>query len=84
LDDVFAKIAGLAQSCRFRDCRHDIEPGCAVRAAIDRGELAQGQLQRWKKLVTEESFNTQSLGERRAKGRATGKKVKSVKMDPPE
>jgi ribosome biogenesis GTPase len=84
LDDVFAKIAGLAQSCRFRDCRHDIEPGCAVRAAIDRGELDQGQLQRWKKLVTEDSSNTQSLSERRAKGRATGKKFKSAKMDPPE
>lgn len=35
----FDDIAALATQCRFRDCRHDSEPGCAVRAAVDRGDL---------------------------------------------
>lgn len=35
----FEDIAALATDCRFRDCRHDSEPGCAVRAAVDRGDL---------------------------------------------
>jgi ribosome biogenesis GTPase / thiamine phosphate phosphatase len=81
LDDVFADIAELAQSCRFRDCRHDTEPGCAVRAAVDRGELDESRLHRWTKLTVEDAFNTQSLAERRARDRAFGKMVKSAKKD---
>ena len=79
--DVFADIAGLAQSCRFRDCQHDTEPGCAVRAAIEQGDLDKDRLQRWRKLDAEEAFNTLSLVERRAKDRAFGKMVKSAKKD---
>lgn len=37
---AFDDIAALADGCRFRDCRHDREPGCAVRAAVEAGELA--------------------------------------------
>ena len=39
LDETFADVADLAAACRFRDCRHRGEPGCAVDAAIDAGEL---------------------------------------------
>lgn len=39
LDTQFADIEALGAGCRFRDCRHDREPGCAVRAAVERGEL---------------------------------------------
>jgi ribosome biogenesis GTPase / thiamine phosphate phosphatase len=39
LDETFADIAELAAACRFRDCRHDGEPGCAVATALDAGEL---------------------------------------------
>jgi ribosome biogenesis GTPase len=38
--DAFVDIAPLAGRCRFRDCRHDREPGCAVTAAVERGEIA--------------------------------------------
>ena len=81
LDDVFDEIARLAQSCRFRDCRHNVEPGCAVRAAIERGELDESRLQRWMKLGAEEAVNTKSLVERRAKDRAFGKMTKTAKKD---
>lgn len=39
LDESFAEILELAAQCRFRDCRHDAEPGCAVQAALDEGTL---------------------------------------------
>ena len=44
VDTAFADIAELAAACRFSDCRHRSEPGCAVRAAIDDGRLSRGPL----------------------------------------
>ena len=38
LDDAFSDVEKLAQMCRFRNCRHENEPGCAVREAIENGE----------------------------------------------
>jgi ribosome biogenesis GTPase len=53
LDAVFDEIAALAARCRFRDCRHDTEPGCAVRAAVEAGELDAGRLEHYRKLERE-------------------------------
>jgi len=53
LDDTFADVAALAAACRFRDCRHQGEPGCAVDAAIDAGELDPGRLDGMHKLERE-------------------------------
>lgn len=50
---AFAEIEVLATRCRFRDCRHDQEPGCAVRAAVETGELDELRLARWRKLGRE-------------------------------
>ncbi len=44
LDATFAEIADLAGGCRFSDCSHDHEPGCAVRAAVERGEINSARL----------------------------------------
>ena len=49
----FEDIAQLAANCRFRDCRHDQEPGCAVRAAIAAGELDPDRVANWRKLTAE-------------------------------
>ena len=46
-------IEKLAQSCRFRDCKHQAEPGCAVRAAVDAGELEAGALEQHAALLRE-------------------------------
>ena len=46
-------VGQLAEQCRFRDCGHEAEPGCAVRAAIDRGELAEERLVSHRKLARE-------------------------------
>ena len=53
LDAAYADVAELAQDCRFRDCRHRTEPGCAVGAAIDRGDLDPARFTAWRKLQAE-------------------------------
>lgn len=53
LDQAFADIAGLAEGCRFRDCTHDGEPGCAVEAAVVSGELPERRLESYRELQAE-------------------------------
>jgi ribosome biogenesis GTPase len=53
LDATFADIDRLAAACRFGDCRHDREPGCAVRGAIADGSLDEGRLDSRRKLDRE-------------------------------
>ncbi|MFG3549505.1 ribosome small subunit-dependent GTPase A [Streptomyces sp. NPDC047725] len=50
---VFAEIEELARDCRFHDCAHESEPGCAVLAAIDGGELPARRLESYRKLLRE-------------------------------
>jgi ribosome biogenesis GTPase len=50
---VFAEIEELAAECRFHDCAHESEPGCAVRAAIEAGELPVRRLESYRKLLRE-------------------------------
>jgi ribosome biogenesis GTPase / thiamine phosphate phosphatase len=51
---AFDEIAALARSCRFGDCEHGAEPGCAVRAAAAAGEVAADRLDAWRKLRAEQ------------------------------
>lgn len=53
LAGAFADIDALARDCRFRDCRHDQEPGCAVRRAVADGRLDPGRLASFAKLRAE-------------------------------
>ncbi len=76
--DVFEEIDALAAQCRFNDCQHNTEPGCAVQKAIADGQLDPARLARWRKLQAEDAFNSASLAERREKDRAFGKLVRSV------
>ena len=61
LEVLFAEIIDLAPTCRFRDCTHAHEPGCAVQAAVKAGTLDPERLIRWRKLVDENRGNTQVL-----------------------
>lgn len=59
LDDAdvesgFSRIAALAQGCRFSDCSHGAEPGCAVRRAVEAGELDAKQVESYRRLKEEE------------------------------
>jgi ribosome biogenesis GTPase / thiamine phosphate phosphatase len=53
LDATFSDIASLAQGCRFRDCTHSVEPGCAVAAAVTDGSLAPERFASYQKLGAE-------------------------------
>jgi ribosome biogenesis GTPase len=85
LGDAFADIDELAASCRFRDCRHSNEPGCAVRAAVADGTLATIRFDSYQKLAAERDHQAKQLDaramleeKRRAKvmGRALNKHLK--------
>ena len=53
VDETFADVLALAGQCRFRDCRHDREPGCAVKAAAESGALDPGRYAGYLKLQEE-------------------------------
>ncbi|WP_328799740.1 hypothetical protein [Sedimentimonas flavescens] len=76
--DVFEDIGALAARCRFTDCEHETEPGCAILAAVEDCSLDPARLARWHKLQAEDAFNSASLAERREKDRAFGKLVRSA------
>ncbi|HEY0875226.1 MAG TPA: ribosome small subunit-dependent GTPase A [Vicinamibacterales bacterium] len=59
--DAFADIHELAGSCRFRDCRHLQEPGCAVRAAVVSGELSQARYDSFQKLASEREHQERQM-----------------------
>lgn len=54
--DAFDDIASLSRRCKFTDCTHEQEPGCAVRKAIEDGQISAGRLERYKKLLKEAAF----------------------------
>ncbi|MEC7762454.1 MAG: ribosome small subunit-dependent GTPase A [Pseudomonadota bacterium] len=80
---VFADIEALATECKFRDCAHETEPGCAIKAAIEAGDLDPDRLERWRKLAAEDMHNSESIAERRAREKGFSKMVKRVGGEKP-
>ena len=78
LADVFDDIVQLATNCRFSDCSHNGDAGCAVQEAIEAGELDQRRLTNYQKLLAEQARNSQTLAERREQSRKLGRYYKSV------
>jgi ribosome biogenesis GTPase len=75
IDMLFGDILDLASACRFRNCQHKTEPGCAVQAAVAAGQIDAARLERWRKLQAEQSGNSAALAQSqtRAAGRHTKK-----------
>ena len=67
LSSAFADIEALAARCRFKDCTHRTEPGCAVRLAVERGELPKARLQSYEKLRAENAWSADAESCLRAK-----------------
>lgn len=57
LGEAFVDVEEFIGKCKFRDCNHEYEPGCAVREAIKNGELAPERFESYKKLKTEAKFS---------------------------
>jgi ribosome biogenesis GTPase len=81
IEDVFADLVALAGDCRFADCRHESEPDCAVRSAIESGEIEAERLARYRKLANEERRNSEELWQRHARDRQFGRLVREVLKD---
>jgi len=56
LGEAFSDVEAFASQCRFRDCSHQQEPGCAVRAALDSGQLDPARWESYLRLQTEAEY----------------------------
>jgi ribosome biogenesis GTPase len=78
IDDSFSDIHELSRKCRFNDCTHTMEAGCAILLAIESGELSEERYQSYMKLMKESKFHQMSYVERRKKDRQFGRMIKSA------
>jgi ribosome biogenesis GTPase len=78
LGAVFSDIEAMAQQCRFRDCAHQGDEGCAVSAAIERGDLDERRLASYRKLQREAIHAARTVRQRRESERNFSRTVKSV------
>jgi len=81
VDASFDEIALRAQRCKYADCTHTHEPGCAVRAAVESGELDDGKYSNYTTLKKEAEYYERDAVERREHDRTFGKFIKRTKAD---
>jgi len=75
---TFPEISELEDQCKFRDCKHENEPGCAVQDAITRGDVQPDRLKRYQKLQREDMIATETLAQNRQRMKKFTKKVKGA------
>ena len=78
IDATFPEISELADQCKFRDCEHETEPGCAVQVAIQSGDIDPDRLRRFKKLKRENQYATETIAQARDRYKKFGKMVKNA------
>jgi len=78
IEAVFEDIEDLAATCKFRDCDHESEPGCAVRAALKAGDLTPDRLERWRKLSREDRHNSETLAQSRIRQKSLARKINDI------
>ncbi len=81
LEESFADIWNLSKDCRFTDCTHTQEAGCALLKAIDNGTLRPDRYQSYLKLMKESEYNELSYVEKRRKDKTFGQFIKTVKKE---
>jgi len=75
IEESFSDIHELIEQCRFRDCSHTVETGCAIREAVEKGDLEEERYMNYIKLLKESAFHQQSYAERRSKDKRFGRMV---------
>ncbi len=78
INEVFSEISTLEHQCRFRDCKHDGEPGCAVAVAIAAGDVTPERLKRFQKLRREDAIATETTAQARIRNKKFTKVVKKA------
>ncbi|MCP4176193.1 MAG: ribosome small subunit-dependent GTPase A [bacterium] len=79
LDETFSEITALSKKCRFNDCSHTKEKGCAVLNAVKKGHLLSERYQNYLKMIKESTYNEMSYLEKRKKDKQFGKHCKIAK-----
>lgn len=79
IDMGFDEFAGLSADCRYADCSHEHEPGCAVRAAVEKDELSEDRYASYIKLKKESAHYEMSYLDKRKKDKDFGRFIKSAK-----
>jgi len=79
VDMGFEDLVALSAGCRYPNCSHEHEPGCAVRAAIEGGELSEDRYSSYIKLKKESEYHEMSYLDKRKKDKAFGRFIKSSK-----
>ena len=78
IDETFSEIIALSNQCKFSDCTHVNETGCAIQNAIKKGTLSKKRFRNYLAMKKESSFNEMSYYEKRQKDKQFGKHIKSV------
>ncbi len=78
IEKTFDEISVLSKNCKFSDCTHTVENGCAILEALDNGEIDEQRYSNFLKLKKESEYNERSYFEKRKKDKEFGKMVKSV------
>lgn len=78
IDESFSDIHGLSEGCRFNDCTHTTEVGCAVLQAVENGNVSVQRYQSYMKLKKESDFHQLSYVEKRKKDRQFGRMIKTA------
>lgn len=78
IDETFSDITELTYQCRFGDCSHTSEKGCAILTAIQQGELDEQRYKNYMKMKKESAFNAMSYSEKKKKDKDFGKLIKST------
>lgn len=81
IDELFEDVASVMAACKFSDCTHAGEPGCAVREAIASGALDERRVRNYEKLLREERRNSESIADARARAKNFGRMAKRVFAD---
>ena len=81
IDETFSEVIALSRTCKFNDCSHTNEKGCAILSAIKTGEISEQRYKNYLKMKNESAFNDMSYHQKRKKDKDLGKLIKSVVKD---
>ncbi|MCB9070190.1 MAG: ribosome small subunit-dependent GTPase A [Calditrichae bacterium] len=83
ISETFSEIAEIAENCRFNDCTHSGEKGCAVLEALESGEISNERYESYMKIQRESAYNERTYLEKRQRDKELGKLYKSIMKGKP-
>ncbi len=81
ISSTFNEIDELSDQCRYKDCTHTVEAGCAVLEALESGKISEERYENFLKLYKESKYNEMSYVEKRQKDKKFGKFFHSTMKD---